>query len=230
MSALKAKSLSERISNELFDMIIVKEVFKPGEKLPNENDLSEELGVSRATLREAIRYLVAQGILEVRRGTGTFIVDNLPVSGRYDVSSLERAKIRLSDLYEIRLMFEPQCIMLACRRATDEELGCIYEIGKRVSRLLKSNGNWPDADQEFHEAIAAASHNEFVIRMFPIINAAVHEAMLVPASKEVLKEMVAVDNKLIIDFLRDRDGEGAKNAMSVHMRHVIQALGLDKEH
>ena len=198
--------------------------FAPGDKLPNENDLSQSLGVSRTTLREAVRYLVAQGVLSVQRGRGTFISDDLSVFNKYDVSTLSHA--RLADMYEIRLMFEPQCTMLACFRATEEELQGIFDQAAHVEQLVREDGNWPDEDQRFHEMIAAASHNEFIIRMFPIINAAVTEAMEMTNNADGLKNIVIYDNRDICGFLRLRDGAGAKSAMSIHIRHVINALGL----
>ena len=74
--------------------------------------------------------------------------------------------------------------------------------------------------------IAAASHNEFIIRMFPIINAAVNEAMEMTENAEDLKNIVIYDNRDIVSFLRLRDGAGAKSAMSIHIRHTINTLGL----
>ncbi len=227
MAVSKAKSLTERTGEALYDMIVVQKQFSPGEKLPNELELSATLGVSRATLREAVRSLIAQGVLEVRRGKGTFIRQDLPKLGDFGIDSLEFMRVRLSDLYEIRLMFEPQCIMLACARATDAELNAILEQSQKISRLLRSNGNWPDADQEFHEMIAAASHNEFIIRLFPIINSAVHELMLITSNQRLLKDMVKADNAVIIEFLMKRDGDGARHAMSIHIRHMINALKLN---
>ncbi len=218
------KSLSERTANELYNMIVLQKQFAPGEKLPNENDLSLSLGVSRTTLREAVRYLIAQGILSVQRGRGTFISDDLALFNKYDMGALDHA--RLADMYEIRLMFEPQCIMLACFRATEEELQGILEQAQIVERLVRTDGNWPDEDQRFHEMIAAASHNEFIIRMFPIINAAVNEAMEISENTEALKSIVIHDNQDMCSFLRLRDGAGAKSAMSIHIRHVINTLGL----
>jgi GntR family transcriptional repressor for pyruvate dehydrogenase complex len=222
-------SLSERTADELFDLIVVRREFREGDKLPNENDLAERLGVSRATLREAVRGLVAQGILEVKRGKGTYICSSLPLAGSYDVSSFESVKVRLSDLYEIRLMFEPECIALACKQASDGELEKIYEHARRIERLLRSNGDWATADQEFHELIASASHNEFIIKLFPIINSAVHEAMLFTENRQQMKEIIRVDNRMLVGFLKLRDGDGARCAMNIHMRHVIEALKLKTE-
>ena len=222
--AAENKSLSERIATELYNIVVLQKKFAPGDKLPNENDLSQQLGVSRTTLREAVRYLVAQGVLSVQRGRGTFISEDLSIFNKYDVGTLSHA--RLGDMYEIRLMFEPQCSMLACFRATEEELQNIFEQAQYVEKLVLEDGAWPDEDKKFHEMLAAASHNEIIIGMFPIINAAVNEVMEMTDNTEALKNIVIFDNRDICGFLRLRDGAGAKSAMSIHIRHVINALGL----
>ena len=147
MPSTKAKSLTERTGEALYDMILIQKQFKPGDKLPNEFELSARLGVSRATLREAVSALIAQGVLVVKRGSGTFIANELPSIGDVSISSIDFMRVRLSDLYEIRLMFEPQSVKLACERADDNELAAIEEQAKKVNRLLRSDGNWPDADQ-----------------------------------------------------------------------------------
>ena len=79
MGETKKVKLSERTSDRLYEMIVEEGRYAPGSKLPNENELSEELQVSRTTLREAISFLVAQGVLEIRRGRGTFVAEELPV-------------------------------------------------------------------------------------------------------------------------------------------------------
>ena len=228
MPSTKAKSLTERTGEALYDMILIQKQFKPGDKLPNEFELSARLGVSRATLREAVSALIAQGVLVVKRGSGTFIANELPNIGDVSISSIDFMRVRLSDLYEIRLMFEPQSVKLACERADDSELAAIEEQAKKVNRLLRSDdGSWPDADQEFHEMIGAASHNEFISRLFPIINSAVHEVMLISTNQKLLKDMVRRDNALIVEFMMKRDGDGASHAMSIHIRHMINALKLN---
>ena len=78
MAEAKRVKLSEQTSDRLYEMIVEERVYAPGSKLPNENELSEELKVSRTTLREAISFLVAQGVLEIRRGKGTFVAEDMP--------------------------------------------------------------------------------------------------------------------------------------------------------
>ena len=112
----KAK-LSEQTADRLYERIVYERRYVPGSKLPNENQLSEELQVSRTTLREAISFLVAQEVLEIRRGRGTFVAEELPAAGM-DLTELEgmRSRIRAQDLFEMRLIFEPATVALACQR------------------------------------------------------------------------------------------------------------------
>ena len=193
--------------------------------MPNENELSEALAVSRTTLREAVSYLVAQGVLEIRRGKGTFVAENLPAAG-LDLSALAsvRSRVRAKDLFEMRLIFEPATVALACQRATDEELELICKKARRVERIAAEGGNWPLADQEFHWAIIKASHNEYMRRLYPIINGAVDEIMQIAKNRQKMQDIALSDNLLILDFLLQRDEAGARHAMSIHMKHLINTL------
>ena len=112
--------LSKQIEDKLYKIISSGE-FPPGSQLPGENELSARFGVSRSTLREAIRSLSAAGVLTVRRGKGTFVSENFK-PGMPDVAEFNLRKSRVSDLFEARLIFEPDTAALACRRASDEEI------------------------------------------------------------------------------------------------------------
>jgi DNA-binding FadR family transcriptional regulator len=222
------KSLSQRVADELYDMIVM-EKFRPGDKLPNENELSVDFGVSRATLREAIRVLAAQGVLEAQRGKGTFISTDMKLCHDFGFRNLERIRIRMKDLFEVRLLFEPQVAALACQRATDEELQTIFDQGKYVEELIRANKDRIEADQEFHKAIVMASHNDFMIRLIPVINRAVSETIILTNNADVLAEKTLQDHALLMEFLRARDAQGAKSAMAILIRHAILTLGLSAE-
>ena len=79
-------SLSERISDAIYEQIVTLKKYGPGDKLPNENDLSSEFGVSRATLREAIRALVTQGVLEVSHGRGPLCQKRLNITATFNLA------------------------------------------------------------------------------------------------------------------------------------------------
>lgn len=225
MPEAKKIKLSEQTADRLYEMIVDEQRYVPGDKLPNENDLSEHLQVSRTTLREAISFLVAQGVLEIRRGKGTYVVEDLPTAG-VDLTSLAglRSRVRAKDLFEMRLIFEPATVALACQRASDEELRQIQKKAERMEQLAAEGGDWPLADQEFHWAIIKASHNEYMRRLYPIINNAVNEILQISTNRRHMQEIAVRDNRLILEFLLKRDEAGARHAMSIHMKHLIHTL------
>ena len=222
---MEKKSLSQQTADRLYNMIVAERRMEPGEKLPNEVELARELGVSRTTLREAISFLVAQGVLEIRRGKGTFVSEDLPAAG-LDLTSLAglRSRVRAKDLFEMRLIFEPATVALACLRATDDELAQIEKKARRMERIAAEGGDWPLADQEFHWAIIKASHNEYMRRLYPIINSAVNEILQISKNRQHMQDIAVSDNRLILDFLLKRDEAGARHAMSIHMKHLINTL------
>ena len=222
MAEIRKTKLSEQTADRLYEMIVDEQLYAPGSKLPNENELSEALKVSRTTLREAISFLVAQGVLEIRRGKGTFVSEDLPAAG-LDLTSLAglRSRVRAKDLFEMRLIFEPA---LACLRATDDELAQIEKKARRMERIAAEGGDWPLADQEFHWAIIKASHNEYMRRLYPIINSAVNEILQISKNRQHMQDIAVSDNRLILDFLLKRDEAGARHAMSIHMKHLINTL------
>ena len=226
MEETRKVKLSERTADRLYEMIAEERRYEPGSKLPNENELSATLNVSRTTLREAISFLVAQGVLEIRRGKGTFVSPDLPEEA-VDLSVLQNmhSRVRAKDLFEMRLIFEPETVALACRRASDEELEQIRKKALRVETTAAEGGDWAEADQEFHLALIKASHNEYMRRLYPIINSAVNEILQITHSRQEMQDIALGDNRLILDFLMLRDEEGARSAMAIHMKHLIQTLG-----
>ena len=219
------RKLSERVATEILEMITLQKRFSPGDKIPTENELCAELGVSRTTVREAIQKLTAQNILEVHRGKGTYVSEELPAVG-LDMTALAgvRSRVRAKDLFEMRLIFEPATVALACQRATDEELRQIARKADRVERIAAEGGDWPLADQEFHWAIIKASHNEYMRRLYPIINSAVNEILQITENRQHMQNIALSDNRIIMDFLMKRDEAGARHAMSIHMKHLINTL------
>ena len=110
-----ANALPVKIADQLTDMIS-KHRFQPGDKLPNELELAEELQVSRATLREALRILSTRGLVEARRGIGTFVTQSKSIHADYDILKIQNTNVTAKELYEMRLMFEPQAAYYACLR------------------------------------------------------------------------------------------------------------------
>lgn len=216
----KTEMLADSIAQRITEMIEVEGRFAVGDKLPNENDLAQELGVSRSTLREAVKILTTSGILEIKRGKGTFVTANTIInSGDFgDIAS------GLDDLFEMRLMFEPDCAYYAAERATDEEIEIICKYGEAVEKKILSGEDRTAEEQKFHESIANATHNSFVKQFMPIIFNAIKKGVVVLTKDQDVSEDNLKDDRLIMEFLKKRNPEGARTAMRLHIIHAMERL------
>lgn len=216
----KTEMLADSIAQRITEMIEVDGRFAVGDKLPNENDLAQELGVSRSTLREAVKILTTSGILEIKRGKGTFVTANTIInSGDFgDIAS------GLDDLFEMRLMFEPDCAYYAAERATDEEIEIICKYGEAVEKKILSGEDRTAEEQKFHESIANATHNSFVKQFMPIIFNAIKKGVVVLTKDQDVSDDNLNDDRLIMEFLKKRNPEGARTAMRLHIIHAMERL------
>ena len=215
--------LTDQTADRLLHMIDSNPAYPPGAKLPNEPRLCQLFGVSRTTLREAVRSLAAQGYVEVRRGSGTFVLDRSPAPD-IGLQRLECLRTRLRDLFEIRMMLEPQAARLACLRGTDEELQEIARRAECVAQAIREGKNFSQPEETFHQAFVAATHNPFMEQLLPIIHNALHEAWAALDVESLLAQPTLHDNELLMGFLRQRDEEGVQYAMAAHIRHTINLL------
>lgn len=212
--------LADSTASEILKMIEEQERFKIGDKLPNENDFASELGVSRSTFREAVKILTTYGILEIKRGKGTFVTSNTII----DSNDLSDITSGLDDLFEMRLMFEPDCAYYAAQRATDEEIATICKWGEEVEKKILSGEDRTVEEQKFHESIANATHNSFVQQFMPIIFNAIKKGVVVLMKDDSVSSDNMNDDRLIMDFIKKRNAEGARTAMRLHIIHAMEHI------
>ncbi len=222
----KKENLSQRTAQILRDMIEKEQVYGSGEKLPNENELSDKLGISRTTLREAIRILVSEGILIVHRGKGTFVAEqmNRYAESRIDMQDFADMKVTLRDLYETRMIFEPEAAALACKRASDEEIAHILELGKECQKHLLENPTGKqriESESAFHGAILKASHNEFISGFMPMLTETIEKTFAMDFNLDVIAEDAYKDHIMIMNFLEKRDAQALKSAVTIHLHHAF---------
>lgn len=220
------KNLSQQVADELYSLIMSGKEYQPGDKLPSEIELAARMGVGRTTLREALRGLATKGVLEVRRGNGSYVAKNINVLNDLDLQQGNVLRLRLRDIYEARLLFEPDLAAIACRRATDREIANIINMGAKVEEVIRANGDRTEADQGFHRAIAAAAHNEFLLQLFPVIEQAIADSIRLNPDPGALAEDTIHDHAMLMDFLQRRDADGAKSAMAIHLHHATNNLHL----
>ncbi len=220
-------ALSERIADRLAEMIVHGR-FVPGEKLPNELELSDELSVSRTTLREALRILSTRGLVEVRRGVGTFVTQSRNVQADYSVLKIQNTNVNTKDLYEMRLMFEPQAAYYAAYRASKEDLSEIARCCEINDHMIETRDpQWDETEQKFHNAIASATHNPFITALLPIFNRAIHHGVLLANEAPEVAEMTLRDHHVLMQYLLERNPEGAKTAMQLHIINTMRAFRIE---
>ena len=187
-------------------------------------ELSRELNVNRATLREAIKILTTNDILEIRRGIGTFVKENTNIEDYAGVSAFKSQHVDIKDLYEMRMLIEPEAAYFATMRATEAEMNNILKYGEIVEKKIIDNTDRTLEEQEFHKAIAKATHNMYMNKLIPALLQVIYIAVKVTQSNEELRIETIRDHRLVMDFMSQRDAEGARTAMRLHMLHAIRLM------
>ncbi len=220
------KMLSQSIADTLISMITIEKRFAAGDKLPNENELAAELSVSRTTIREAVKTLAARDIVEIQRGRGTFVTKGA-LAQNQEMEQLTAIKVNAKDLYEMRLIFEPEAAYLAAERGTETEIRRILEYGRKVEEQIRADQDRTENEQAFHKAIAQATHNEFMNQLMPILFQAISKGVTLSEQSDKAIDDTLNDHRTIMEFLQQRNAEGAKNAMKIHILHAIKELHID---
>jgi len=222
----KEKNLSQSVADDILAMITIDKKFDIGDKLPNENELSKQLGVSRTTLREGIRILITHNILEIKRGKGTYVANHEKLNGNFGLEEFSTLKMNAKDLYEMRLIFEPETAYYAAIRATDKELERILYYGRLEEEKILNNDDRTETEQAFHKSIAKATHNEFMNKLMPILYKAIDKGVILSYENETIISDTLSDHHMIMEFLEARDAEGARTAMKLHILRAMRGLGI----
>lgn len=227
----KRSNLSQRTAEIIRNNINKDHLYKAGDKLPNENELSEKLGVSRTTLREAIRILVSEGVLIVKRGKGTYVANQLEriAKGSIAIHEFSDSRVTLRDLYETRMIFEPEAAALACKRASDDEIKNILALGEVCQNYLLRNPTGRErieSEIAFHSSIIEASHNVFLSEFMPMLTQTIEKTFALDYNLDVIAEDAYKDHIMIMNFLEKRDAQALKSAVTIHLHHAFWNEGL----
>ncbi len=220
-----AKTLSEMIADDIYTMIAVENRFRPGEKLPNENELAKSLNINRSTLREANKILVTRNVLEIKRGKGTFVREDFGKRRNDVFSALAVETSSVQEVFEMRMIIEPEAAYYATLRATENEMRNIISLGELLEQKIRDDEDRVNEELEFHKAIAKATHNSFMNRLMPVLLQAVYLGVVKTQHDEEIRRNTLRDHRLLMDFMESRDAVGAKNAMRLHMIHASTPWG-----
>lgn len=149
--------------------MIIQHQMKPGDRLPTEKDLSELFGVSRSTLREAMKFLRAENVVVIRQGSGTFISSGTGIGEDPLGLHFTNQETLIENLFETRMLIEPQIAGLACQRAASQDIKNLERLVIEMDRCEVNSRVAAELDIQFHTGVAECTHNEVLIRVVPII-------------------------------------------------------------
>ncbi|WP_291633185.1 FadR/GntR family transcriptional regulator [Clostridium sp.] len=166
---MENRTLGYRVAIELV-RLIRERGYVAGEKLPNEYELSEQLGVSRNTIREALRALASRNILDIRHGAGTFLSQKKGVADDpLGLSFMEDRRKLVEDLMQIRYIIEPQIAALAAQNATPQDIAILGSLCDEVELLISKRQDFTQKDMDFHSQLATCSRNIVMSNLIPVI-------------------------------------------------------------
>lgn len=209
------KTLPEQTADKIIDYIIEKNL-KAGDRIDNEYVLCDKLGVGRSTLREAVRILVSRNVLTIRRGAGTYIADNTGVSEDPFGLVFAKDKYKLAkDLFQVRMILEPEIAAIAATMATDRDIEVIMEQCDKVEKMILNDEDHMSEDVKFHEAIARCTGNFVIEKLIPTINTSV--AVFANITSRQLKDETIETHRAIAKAIARHNPTDAKHAMTMHM-------------
>jgi GntR family transcriptional regulator, transcriptional repressor for pyruvate dehydrogenase complex len=214
------EAVPQQIVSRLLDLIQQRHL-GPGDRLPAERELSATMGVSRSSLREALRALTVLGVTEMRHGTGTYVSSLSPDLLVRPLSFV----LSLSDggfeqLFEARKVVEPAMAALAAQRIDGAALDHIEALADRAGDALDDEQAFMAADLELHDAIRVAAGNAILGRFMESIAALGLASRKVTNPSSAVRRQSLEDHKRIAEALRSQDGEAAAAAMRRHIENV----------
>ena len=205
--------------------MIIRGELQAGQRLPAERELAVQLGVSRPSLREAIRALIALNILESRHGEGTFVSSlepDLPTEPIDFVLQVDDGG--MSALFEARGVLEAAIAALAAERATDLELAELEDFVKRGRTKVDDPDAFIEHDVEFHDRIRRAARSPVLASMLGSVSTLSLESRRRTAQSPAVRARSLADHAKMVKTLKARDPEAARRAMVAHLEHVRHAL------
>lgn len=222
-SKIPRSSVSSDATRIIKEMILSGRL-KAGDKLPAEHDLAESLGISRPTVRESIRALVAMNILHTVHGRGTYVssLNTEELMQPLDFV-LAMAWGALQELFDARLALEPAIAEYAAERATEAEIAELRSCVEQTHVAAHSPDQFLDLDVRLHRLIAEASHNKLLLGVMTSLSSLGLESRAMTVNLPGLAGKTARDHAEIVEAIASRRPEVARDRMVEHITNVAAA-------
>jgi GntR family transcriptional repressor for pyruvate dehydrogenase complex len=215
--------VSEQVAGQIEKRILDGELCS-GDRLPTERELAEQFQVSRTAVREAMKMLAQKGLVDMRPGRGTIVIDGAHKAMQHSIDlvmKLKLGEVGGSDkLVEVREILEVEIAGRAAARATDKEIAVMREAVKIMDESLDDADAFIAADNDFHAALAQATQNTLILIL---VNSIVH--LLSEQRKQIFDtgegpRRGQFHHKRILESIVKHDPEAARAAMRAHLQQV----------
>jgi len=207
----------------IFKQLIAEGVLKPGGRLPSERELAENFGVSRSSLRQALKVLEIMGVISQRVGDGSYVSNSAgQLLGEPMEFLILLDGISFHELMEARLIVEPELTARAAQRSSPEDINRILQELKAMEKAGKDHRMFVEHDLLFHSAIFEAAGNRVCTSMFSVVHRALDKLVTIMAQMVDHEHTIEL-HRHIFRALADRDPVEAKRRMA---EHLLDAQGL----
>jgi GntR family transcriptional regulator, transcriptional repressor for pyruvate dehydrogenase complex len=195
-----------------------------GDRLPPERELAAKLGVSRATVSQALVAMEVVGIVSVRHGDGVVLIET--AGATKVVNALRRHAQQLPEIIEARDALETKLAALAAERRTESDLAAMDEALALMERDIASGGRGVEADERFHAAVTAAGHSPLLAKLMIEISDLIRETRIASLAQPDRPANSLRGHRRIADAIRARDAGAAALAMQQHVAMVSDVAHL----
>jgi GntR family transcriptional repressor for pyruvate dehydrogenase complex len=213
--------LRSRLYEQVADQItswIKENGLQPGDRLPPERELAQRLGVSRATLSQALVALEVIGVVVVRHGDGTLLTERARTAPV--IEAIRAHADRLPEIIEARDALESKLAALAAARRTDADLTAIRSALDAMERDIDAGGRGVEGDEAFHAAVTAAARSELLAQMMTAIHDLIRETRLESLSQPGRPRESLAGHRKVADAIAAGDPDAATQAMHEHVMLV----------
>ncbi|HEY6759285.1 MAG TPA: FadR/GntR family transcriptional regulator [Baekduia sp.] len=216
--------LPDKVARQL-QQSILDGTLSPGDRLPTERELGDQFGVSRTVIREAIRSLIAKGLLEVRGGSGLRVatIDVSAVRETMGMYLRVNAEFDYGKLHEVRSVLEIEIAGLAAERATAEDLAALQRSVDDMAAALDDVEKVSALDVEFHRLIAQAAHNSLFLVMLDSIGDILLDVRRATMGIRGRPARGLEHHRAILDRIAAREPDAARQAMRAHLEDSERA-------
>jgi len=231
---VQAEKLSISVVRQI-ELLILRGILRPGERLPGERELAERLGVSRPSLRDALAELQGRGLLVARAGSGVYVAEVLgSVFSDALMQLFATHDEAVFDYVAFRRDLEGMAAERAARHGSDTDLRVVDTLFRKMEAAHAKRDPSDEArlDAEFHLAIIEASHNVVMLHlmraMFDLLRAGVFYNRQAMFKQRTTRDMLLEQHRAINDGVQARDPERARAAVEAHLDYVVEALAAQR--